>query len=359
MELAGNLGEISLPQLIENLYLKKQTGRLKVKHSQLISTLSFQEGALVDAEFGEDAGPEAVHLAMSLPADARYEFEPGTVGSRQTIDKPWQVVVLDGFCRLKKVNATERSPAVGKPISVAESEKPFSQSPAVLPPPPSRPRQQLSIKSVAIGSVMTAVIVLVISAAVAIASYSGKLGEVKSSEARPSSNPQGSVASAAPAASEAGAPSSPRITESVPAPSVADTSAGGGAAARQAGGHRPDQSAQQTPTAIPPPAGEATPAPAPADNRTPQTATEGWFVILKTFPKQQRVEAAESGERFRNLGHDAQVVDTDTHANFKGGMWAVVLGPYAHGAATEKVRELRPLIPDVYAKQGAAPPRRD
>lgn len=329
MELAGNLGEISLPQLIENLHLKKQTGYLKVKHSQLTSTLSFQEGALVDAEFGEDAGPEAVHLAMSLPADARYEFEPGTVASRQTIDKPWQVVVLDGFCRLKKVKATERSPAVGKQISVAGSEESFSRSPAVLPPLPSPPQRQLSIKSVAIGSVITAVIVVAVSAAVAIASYSGKLGEVKSSEARPSSNPQGSVASAAPAASEAGVPSS-----------------------------------QQTPTVIPPladsaPAGAAKPAPAPANNHTPETATEGWFVILKTFPKRQRVEAAESGERFRNLGHDAHMVDTDKHANFRGGMWAVVLGPYAHGAATEKVRELRPLVPDVYAKPGASRSRRD
>ena len=88
MELAGNVGEISLPQLIENLYLKKQTGHLKVRHAQLTGTLSFQEGALVDAEFGETAGPEAVYLAMSLPADARYEFEPGTVASRQTINQP-------------------------------------------------------------------------------------------------------------------------------------------------------------------------------------------------------------------------------------------------------------------------------
>ena len=233
-----------MPQLIENLYLKKQTGHLKVKHSQLTSILSFQEGALVDAEFGEDAGPEAVHLAMSLPADARYEFEPGTVASRQTIDKPWQVVVLDGFCRLKKVDATERSPAVGKPISAAGSEKTFSPSPAVLTPPPTPPRRQLSIKSVAVGSVMTAVIVVVVSAAVAIASYSGNLGEVKSSEARPSSNPQGSVASAAPAASEAGAPSSPRY-RTVPA-AVGGRHFSRGSAARPSGGHRPDQTAQHS-----------------------------------------------------------------------------------------------------------------
>ena len=111
-------------------------------------------------------------------------------------------------------------------------------------------------------------------------------------------------------------------------------------------------------------ANEPKPEPAPTSRPAPgvkasAAANEGtWFVILRTFTKGEAGEAARSSSFFRRLGHDAHVVDTDKYPNFKGGLWAVVLGPYSREAAVAVVQKLRPSLPGVYAKAGAAPHRR-
>jgi len=330
MNLVGNLNEISLPQLIENICHQNQTGCLRIKYLQQTGILSFQNGELVDAEFGGDASPEAVYLSLSLPADAFYEFEPGILASRRTINEPWQRVVLRGFCRLKKDTATIGESTADKGGPTVKQEKPPLQSLRVPPPPPPLlPRQYLPIKSSIVASVGMIVVVLVIGTVVVIASYLGGRGEKKSSEAHPSLITQGSVVPVVSPAPDAGIPRSPQVTESALRQPVA------GASMAQA-------------------ANELRPTPAPEDYSTREVTTEDWFVILQVFPKRESDKAAQSSIHLRSLGHDTRVVDTDSYPNFRGGMWAVIMGPYSHGTATEVVRDLRPLIPDVYTKPGKA-----
>ncbi len=334
MNLVGNLNEISLPQLIESIYHQNQTGCLRIKYLQQTGFLSFQNGDLVDAEFGGDAGPEAVYLALSLPADASYEFEPGILASRRTINEPWQRIVLRGFCRLKKDTATIGESTAGKGGRTAKPEKPPLQSLRVPPPPPLLPRQDLPIKSGVVASVGLIVAVVVIGTVVVIASYSGGRGEKKSFEAHPSSITQGSVAPVVSPAHDAGILRSPQATESALGQPVV------GASMAQA-------------------AIESRSTPTPEDNSTRGVTTEDWFVILQVFPKRESDKAAQSSKHFRSLGHDARVVDTDSYPNFRGGMWAIIMGPYPHSTATEVVRDLRPLIPDAYTKPGKVSSRRE
>ena len=338
MNLTGNLGGASLPELIEDICLQDQTGNLRVEGSQQSGRLSFQDGELVDAEFGGETGPEAVYLALSLSADSSYAFEPGTLASRRTINEPWQRVVLQGFCRWKKAMVSESGPATYKRGAAAEPEMPSLESLKLSLQPPV-PRHFLPIKRVAVASVGVSVIVVVVGAAV-IASYSGGRGEKNRSQAPPL-NTQGSVAPAASAALDANIPPPTQENASVTAQLVNQTN-GRDSAPGQAEGLRTDAAGK-----------ESSSTPAPADGPTSEATTGDWFVILKTFPKKEPDKAADSSDRFKSLGHVARVIDTDDYPNFRGGMWAVVLGPYSSSTAAEVAQKLRSQIPDVYAKPGS------
>jgi hypothetical protein len=300
-----------------------------------------------------------------------------------------------GFCRLRKVIVTKAGPAVEREPP-GQPDEPSLQSVRALftppPPPRPRPRQSSSIKSVPIAFVGTIALVAVIGAAVTIASYSDGLGEKKETEADASLISGGSDVPEASSTPDALVPLSPQAAESDLEQPAADAS-GMDFDAVQEEDARTDAVAEsfQT-TRQPPPIGsESASAPASsqegvvksqtangaADGHMPQTVnesgsapaptgysiaegkTDDWFVILKTYPKKDADKAAQSSSYFRGLGFDTHAVDTDVYQNFKGGMSAVILGPYSHDTATEMVRKLRPIVPDVYAKSGKASLRRE
>lgn len=99
MALSGELGDLSLAELIEFFGNLRKTGRLKVEFPEGPGVFYFREGDLVDAQVGQRIGPEAVYYALSMP-NASFDFNTHIYASRQTINEPWMRLVLEGLRRV-------------------------------------------------------------------------------------------------------------------------------------------------------------------------------------------------------------------------------------------------------------------
>ena len=85
----------------------------------------------------------------------------------------------------------------------------------------------------------------------------------------------------------------------------------------------------------------------------PAAAGGGWFVILGSFPKTGRREADARLRRLRASGYDAHTIDTDDYPRLRGGLLAVVLGPYTREEAERAAGELRAkAAAGAYVKRG-------
>jgi hypothetical protein len=94
----------------------------------------------------------------------------------------------------------------------------------------------------------------------------------------------------------------------------------------------------------------------PADPVAVKTEPRGinkWFVVLGSFPKANRTGAENILGRARRSGLQAAIVDTDNYPNFTGGLWAVVVGPFASKELADNSKNAaKGLIPDAYVKAG-------
>lgn len=124
MTSSGKLSECSLPGLIEIICHERQTGQLCVGFPEQPGLFFFQDGELLHAEAAAHFGAEAVYLALAFTGDASFEFTPEVSPSRRTIHEPWQSVVLEGFCRLRKAS----------PNNAEQSKEPFARAAAQTKP---------------------------------------------------------------------------------------------------------------------------------------------------------------------------------------------------------------------------------
>lgn len=69
--------------------------------------------------------------------------------------------------------------------------------------------------------------------------------------------------------------------------------------------------------------------PTPQAAFNPQPSTGTWFVVLGSFPKDDREKANQRLQSVQGSGYGASIVDTDNYPGFRGGLWAVVMGPYS------------------------------
>ena len=77
-----------------------------------------------------------------------------------------------------------------------------------------------------------------------------------------------------------------------------------------------------------------------------------WFVILRTFSKAERAKANRTLNSFLSAGLVANVVDTDDYPKLRGGLIAVLMGPYSRAGANDALRRARAVAPDAYMKPG-------
>ena len=77
-----------------------------------------------------------------------------------------------------------------------------------------------------------------------------------------------------------------------------------------------------------------------------------WFVILGSFPKEERERGVQRVDLVRRQGFDARLVSSDDYPNMKAGLWVVVMGPYTRTNAEEVLAQVRPKVKDAYTKSG-------
>jgi cell division septation protein DedD len=77
-----------------------------------------------------------------------------------------------------------------------------------------------------------------------------------------------------------------------------------------------------------------------------------WFVILGSFPKNERWKADERLQSVRDAGYNADIVDTDNYPGFRGGLWSVVIGPYSKSDARSWLPRIKSVRSDAYIKPG-------
>jgi len=134
MEVTGDLQKTPLPQLIESICKQRHTGKLTISFSKEPGHFYFSQGELVAGELGPVVGAEAVHQAMIQNEQAFFRFEPGDeVCIERNIHEKWQLVVLQGFLRLKSSAAKQSSPDATSENSKVQTPRPRKPRSPVTP----------------------------------------------------------------------------------------------------------------------------------------------------------------------------------------------------------------------------------
>ncbi len=92
--------------------------------------------------------------------------------------------------------------------------------------------------------------------------------------------------------------------------------------------------------------------PSPPTRQLPQPSAGTWFVILGSFPKNDYDQANKRLQSVRGLGYDASIIDTNNYHGLRGGLWAVVMGPYSQSYAKSLVVQMKSVRSDAYIKSG-------
>ena len=116
MVLQGNLEEIALPDLLQVYCSGRQVARLIVNYSDAPDALFyFDSGDLVDAQFGNRSGVEAVWTALEKEAGA-FRVEMGVKAPHRTIDQHWSVIVMEGMKHADETRAKRQAPPAPAPV---------------------------------------------------------------------------------------------------------------------------------------------------------------------------------------------------------------------------------------------------
>jgi ABC-type branched-subunit amino acid transport system substrate-binding protein len=115
MVLQGNLEEVALPDLLQVYCSDHQVARLTVKYSDAPDAVFYVDsGDLVDAQFGNRSGVEAVWAALEKEAGA-FRVERGVKAPRRTINQHWSAVVMEGMRLADETRAKRQAPPAPVP----------------------------------------------------------------------------------------------------------------------------------------------------------------------------------------------------------------------------------------------------
>lgn len=77
-----------------------------------------------------------------------------------------------------------------------------------------------------------------------------------------------------------------------------------------------------------------------------------WFVICGSYPDSQNNAAMQRLAMIQQYAPDAMVIHTTGYYNLRDGLLAVVIGPYEKNYATQRLQQIRGIVPDAYVKAG-------
>lgn len=154
--LTGHLNDYPLPDLVGILRHQQKTGRLSIEYPKGPALLFFKDGELVDAQFEQLSGLQAICVAFAQPASS-FNFNPLIKPYRRSIDSSlqkavseflgcWDESAIDAETPMHEVRA-KASPGAALPplypLPVSErytAQLPESRTLLALPPGPSRSR---------------------------------------------------------------------------------------------------------------------------------------------------------------------------------------------------------------------------
>ena len=84
----------------------------------------------------------------------------------------------------------------------------------------------------------------------------------------------------------------------------------------------------------------------------PRSSNGTWFVILGSYPKNDRGKADQRLRYVQGLGYDASIVDSANYPGFRGGLYCVVVGPYSKSDAKGLLGRMKSSVSDAYIKSG-------
>jgi hypothetical protein len=96
MALVGNLRDLKLVNIIQINCIERNKAKLFIRSADKDGAIFFNSGSIVHAEFDPYVGVKAVHEMLSLN-DGQFKVELGIESPTQTINQPWNSVVLEGL----------------------------------------------------------------------------------------------------------------------------------------------------------------------------------------------------------------------------------------------------------------------
>jgi hypothetical protein len=92
--LTGHLDDRPLPELVRTLRAQRKTGRLQIEYPDGPAAFFFEDGQIVDAQFGSLRGLEALYAAVAMRG-ASFNFNPLVRPPERSIDRQQQQFISD------------------------------------------------------------------------------------------------------------------------------------------------------------------------------------------------------------------------------------------------------------------------
>ena len=161
--LTGHLNDYPLPDLVGILRHQQKTGRLLIEYPKSPASLFFKDGELVDAQFEQLSGLQAICVAFAQPASS-FNFNPLIKPYRRSIDSSLQHAVSE-FLGCWDASAIEVEKQVseiprGTPPTVAALPAAYevsyppqvSEARTLLALPPARTRSRFTAPALAMAA---------------------------------------------------------------------------------------------------------------------------------------------------------------------------------------------------------------
>lgn len=96
---SGSLREVSLPDLVQVLFNGRKTGNLKIRTARDSGEIHFQDGAVVNALWGELRGTDAFFQMLAVP-EGEFGLDPTFIPPARVIHQSSDSLLLEGMRRL-------------------------------------------------------------------------------------------------------------------------------------------------------------------------------------------------------------------------------------------------------------------
>jgi CheY-like chemotaxis protein len=137
--ISGNLKELSLADTLQIFELTRKEGKLLINSDYETGYISFKNGMIMDASFGNVYGEDAL-IAMLMLDTGQFNYEPQAISSG-SIAKPVSFAMLEALRIIdEKVDLLENIPKDNQPLFLRNV------------PPPDNPDSNLIIKAVRSGA---------------------------------------------------------------------------------------------------------------------------------------------------------------------------------------------------------------